>query len=253
MYRPRIIPVLTLKDKGLIKTVGFGNYKYIGDPINAVKIFNDKEVDELVFLDIHASKENRTIDTNLIKEIADEAFMPFAAGGCIKDVTSALAIIKAGAEKVVINSAFAERPQLVTEIANETGNQSVIVSIDVKKNWLGKWQAFAYSGTKKTTKGPLELALMAEDYGAGEIMLTSISNDGKMEGYDLELIESICQKTNIPVIACGGAGNTQDFQKAIKAGANAVAAGSMFVYHGPHKAVLINYPEKQKFTDFIFQ
>jgi cyclase len=251
MYRPRIIPVLLLKDKGLVKTVGFDKYKYIGDPINAVKIFNEKEVDELVFLDIHASKEKRTIDSNIIKEIADEAYMPFAAGGGINNVSSALAIIKAGTEKVVINSAFTKRPQLVTEIANETGNQSVIVSIDAKKNWLGKWQAFAYSGTKKTSKSPLELAMMAEDCGAGEIMLTCISKDGTMEGYDLELIESICQKTSIPVIACGGAGNIQHFQKAMQAGANAAAAGSMFVYHGPHKAVLINY--KNFNTDLIYE
>lgn len=244
MYRPRIIPVLLLKNKGLVKTVGFDKYNYIGDPINAVKIFNEKEVDELVFLDIHASKEKRTIDTSIIKEIADEAFMPFAAGGGIKNVASALAIIKAGAEKVVINSAFIERPALVTEIANEIGNQSVIVSIDAKKNWLGKWHCYGYSGTRKADKTPLELALLAEDFGAGEIMLTGINNDGTMEGYDLELIETICQKTSIPVIASGGAGKIEDFKKAINAGANASAAGSMFVYHGPHKAVLINYPEK---------
>ncbi len=244
MYRPRVIPVLTIKKKGLVKTIKFGNEQYIGDPINAVKIFNDKEADELIFLDMHASKESRCISPDIVKEIADEAYMPFAAGGGIKNVSQALELIKAGAEKIVINTAFTENPPLVSQIAKETGNQSVVVSIDAKKNWLGKWQTYSYSATKSTGKTPLEMALIAEDCGAGEIILNSIANDGLMKGYDLELLDQVCNKVSIPVIACGGAGELTHFNEAIKAGANAVAAGSMFVFQGSHKAVLITYTNK---------
>lgn len=245
MFRPRIIPVLLLKNKGLVKTVQFKKTTYLGDPINAVKIFNDKEADELIFLDIHASKENRCIDVRLVKDIADEAYMPFAVGGGLKDIKSAIALLQAGAEKIIINSAFANNPKFVKELANEIGNQSVVVCCDVKKNWLGQWYAYTHSGTKNTKLSPSDFAKLAEENGAGEFMLQFIDNDGMMQGYNLELIHNISSAIKIPLIACGGAGTIDHMQSALKKGANAVAAGSMFVYHGPHKTVLINYNKFQ--------
>ncbi len=244
MYRPRVIPVLLLKNKGLVKTIGFNTTTYIGDPINAVKIFNEKEADELIFLDIQATKENRSIDLKTVKEIADEAYMPFAVGGGIKDLETAKKLIQYGAEKIIINSAFNEQPDLVSDIAKEIGNQSVVVSIDAKKNWLGKWQAYTCSGTKNTGKHPLVLAKQAEEKGAGEVFLNCINLDGHMKGYAINLIEEISSAITIPLVVCGGAGKLTDFNQAIKHGAHAVAAGSLFVYHGAMKGVLINYPDK---------
>lgn len=244
MFRPRVIPVLLLKRQGLVKTVQFGKHRYIGDPINAVRIFNDLEVDELVFLDIMASKENRTISTDIVKQIGDEAFMPFAVGGGIKTIQNALDLINAGAEKVILNTAFVKNPQLVNEIAALIGNQSVVVSIDVKKNWLGKYQAFIKGGNERVAESPIDLAMKAEKLGAGEIIINSITHDGMMQGYDLELIHHISSAVNIPVVACGGAGKLNHLREAIDNGAHASAAGSLFVYHGGRNAVLVNYPEK---------
>lgn len=244
MFRPRVIPVLLLKGQGLVKTVQFDKHRYIGDPINAVRIFNDLEVDELVFLDILASKENRTISANIVKQIGDEAFMPFAVGGGIKTTRNALDLINAGAEKIILNTAFVKNPQLVSEIAALVGSQSVVVSIDVKKNWLGKYQAFINGGREKVTETLMDLARKAEQLGAGEIIINSITHDGMMQGYDLELIQQITSEVNIPVVACGGAGKLIHLTEAIQNGAHAVAAGSMFVYHGARNGVLINYPDK---------
>ena len=246
MYRPRVIPVLLLKGKGLVKSVQFENHKYIGDPINAVHIFNSLEIDELVLLDILASAENRTISVDVVKQIGDEAYMPIAVGGGIKIVKDAINLIHAGAEKVVINSAFIKNPTFIKELSSEAGNQSVVVSIDVKKNWLGKYQAYSLNGKNKANHSPIELALIAEQMGAGEIIINSISHDGMMKGFDLELIEQITSSVSIPVVACGGAGNLIHLRQAIDNGAHAVAAGSMFVYHGARNGVLINYPEKKE-------
>lgn len=246
MFRPRVIPVLLLKGQGLVKTVQFDKHRYIGDPINAVRIFNDLEVDELVFLDILASKENRTISPDIVKLIGDEAFMPFAVGGGIKTTRNALALINSGAEKIILNTAFVKNPQLVSEIASLIGNQSVVVSIDVKKNWLGKYQAFISGGREKVTETPIDLARKAEQLGAGEIIINSIIHDGMMKGYDLELIQQITSAVNIPVVVCGGAGKLIHLREATDKGAHAVAAGSLFVYHGARNGVLINYPEKKE-------
>jgi cyclase len=245
MFRPRIIPVLLLKNKGLVKTVKFKNPTYIGDPINAVRIFNDLEADELVFLDITATNEGRTISSDIVKEIGDEAFMPFAVGGGICSFNDAHLLINAGAEKVVLNSTAIRNPVIVREIAENFGSQSLIVSIDVKKTLFGEYQVVIHSGKKKTNISPVEHAINMTASGAGEILINSIDRDGTMQGYDIELIRSISEAVDIPVIACGGAGEIEDFVKVTKLGkASAVAAGSMFVYHGPRKAVLINYPEK---------
>jgi imidazole glycerol-phosphate synthase subunit HisF len=246
MFRPRVIPVLLLKGDGLVKTVKFSTPKYLGDPINAVRIFNDLEADELIFLDILASMEKRTISVELVKQIGDEAYMPFGVGGGISTVKDAMLLINSGAEKVILNTQAFYDPRLIESIADQLGSQSVVVSIDVKKNWLGKYQVFVKSGKEKTAINPVEFARRSADSGAGEIIINSIDRDGMMEGYDLDIITEISQAVNIPVVACGGAGLLADFKNGHQAGAHAVAAGSMFVFHGPRRAVLVNYPEKQE-------
>lgn len=246
MFRPRVIPVLLLRQKGLVKTVQFDKFKYIGDPINAVRIFNDLEADELVFLDILASIESRTISIDIVRQIGDEAYMPFGVGGGISTVDDAMQLYNAGAEKVILNTNAFSKPGLISNIAKIAGSQSVVVSIDVKKNWLGKYQSYVRCGTEKTGKAPAELAKIAESEGAGEIILNSIDKDGTMKGYELEIIREISVVVNIPVVACGGAGTLLDFKQAVDTGAHAVAAGSIFVFHGPRRAVLVNYPDKEE-------
>ena len=249
MFLPRIIPVLLLKGKGLVKTVRFKKERYIGDPINAVRIFNDLKADELVFLDIAASRENRTISLDLIRTIGDEAYMPFAAGGGISTLGQMEEILKAGAEKVVINTQAVLNPGLIKDAARRFGSQSVIVSIDVKKTWLGKEVVMIRGGREKAGFDPVEWADRAESLGAGEIIINSIDCDGMMQGYDLGLIRKVAHKVGIPVIACGGAGCLKHLRMGFDQGlAHALAAGSMFVYHGPRRAVLINYPSKDEIT-----
>ena len=231
---------------GLVKTVKFKNSRYVGDPIVAVKIFNDKEVDELVLLDISAGTENRPPFFERIAEIASEAFMPMAYGGGIRTMEHAEKLFHLGIEKVVINSALATTPQLITEVANRYGSQAVIASIDVKKGFFGKTDVYTNSGQKSAKTDPVTYAKRAEELGAGEILLTSIDQEGTMEGYDLALTRAVSEAVNIPVIASGGAGKLDDFKKAVNEGrASAVAAGSLFVFHGRHRAVLINYPDRK--------
>jgi len=243
-----------LKEQGLVKTVKFAYPNYLGDPVNAVKIFNEKEVDELCVLDIEASKEEKKPDFEFLERIASEAFMPLSYGGgisCLEDIKK---IFHIGFEKVVLNTIFVEKPELVQEAAAYAGSQSIVVSIDVKKNLFKGYTAFIKGGTVKTEKEPYILAKMAESIGAGEILVNSIDRDGTMKGYDLELIKEITKCVGIPVIACGGAGGIDDLKAALtEGGAHAVAAGSMFVYYGRKKAVLINTPsEKELFDKGIF-
>lgn len=245
MFLPRIIPVLLLKGKGLVKTINFKEPRYIGDPINAVKIFNDLKADELVFLDIAASKEGRTIAIDLVKNIGDEAFMPFAVGGGIKSVKQIGALISAGAEKVVINTESINNQALIPEAANHFGSQSIIVSIDVKKNIFGDYKIYTGSGKIKNHVDLIDHIHNIERLGAGEILINSIDNDGLMSGYDLKLIKVVTESVTIPVIACGGAGCLDHLKQTFDyTNVSALAAGSMFVYHGSRKAVLINYPSK---------
>jgi cyclase len=246
---PRIIPILLLRKYGLYKGVKFKDYTYIGDPINAVKIFNDKNVHELIFLDIEASKENRVINVDFVEKIADECYMPFAVGGGIKTLEEASNLIKAGAEKVCLNTNAILNLNLVKEISDVYGHQSVVVSIDIKKNIFGKQKVAIYSGSKYSDYNLIDLVKKAEDYGAGEILHTSIDNDGLMQGYNLELIKSISEIISIPLIVAGGAGKVQHFREAIDAGASACAAGSMFVYHGARRGVLINYPDRKELEE----
>ena len=244
MIKTRVIPCLLLKNLGLVKTIKFRNPKYVGDPINAVKIFNDKEVDELIFLDIGVTAEGNKPSFELLSRIASESFMPFSYGGGIRTIEDVTQILRMGAEKVVINNYAFENPEFITEVSTKFGSQSVIVSMDTKKDADDKYEVFVKNGTIATGIEPISYAIKMEKMGAGEIFLNSIDNDGVMKGYDTELIRNISNAVGIPVIACGGAGKNSDFGDAVKAGASAVSAGSFFVFIGPHRAVLINYPDQ---------
>jgi cyclase len=241
MARVRIIPVLLLDRGGLYKTVSFKKPRYVGDPVNTVKIFNEKEADELVLLDFRASLENRQPDFAKMAEIAGEAFMPMAYGGGIRTIDDARRVFDSGYEKVVLNTVLYRDRGLVRQIADIFGSQSVVASIDVRKNWLGRVRTFSRSGTQDSGMTPLEWARILEDCGAGEVMLTSISRDGTWEGYDLPLISEVSHGIGIPLIACGGASGPDDFRQAVAAGASAVAAGSMFVYQKKGMGVLISF------------
>lgn len=252
MFRPRIIPVLLLSNKGLVKSIKFKNHRYIGDPINAVKIFNDLKADELVFLDILASKENRTISLEFIKNVGEEANMPFAVGGGITTLDQIQSIIAAGAEKVVINTKAAIEPDFIRSASETFGSSTIVVCIDVKIKWLGKEQTWISGGTKATGIDAVVFAQLMEKKGAGEIIIQSIERDGTMNGYDIPLIKKISQAVKIPVVALGGAGNIDHLKLAYKEGyANGLAAGSMFVYHGARNGILINYPEKMEIGTII--
>lgn len=251
MLRTRVIPSLLLRNQGLVKTIKFSNPIYVGDPINAVRIFNDKEVDELIFLDITATIQKKPPQFNLIHDIATECFMPFGIGGGIHDLETARSLLKLGSEKIILNSS-ATNLDFIAAAANEFGSQSVVVSIDVRQSRFGKYQVFTNSGTLNTKLDPVQFAKDVESAGAGEILLNSIDLDGTMKGYDLVLIKAVASSVNTPVVACGGAGSLSHFQEAIlKGGASAVAAGSMFVFHGPHRAVLINYPTQDELKKYL--
>jgi cyclase len=247
MLRTRVIPCLLLKNKGLVKTIRFKDPTYVGDPINAIKIFNEKEVDELIFLDIEASKEGRGPLMHRISEIATECFMPFCYGGGIKTLDQMRRILAAGAEKIAINTQAILNPSIVKEAAEEFGSQSVVVSIDVKKDIFKRYRVYEHSKGETTKMDAVEFSVKMKELGAGELMVNSVDRDGTMQGYDTDLLAKITSAINIPVIACGGAGRIDDFYKAIKTGGvSAVAAGSFFVFYGKHRAVLINYPSEQE-------
>jgi cyclase len=242
VLRARVIPCLLLRNGGLVKTVKFAESKYVGDPINAVRIFNDKEVDELMFLDIGATPARAAPSFDLLRDIASEAFMPFGYGGGITTIEQVKRVFATGVEKVVINTAAATNPQLVTAAASLAGSASVVVSIDAKRSWLGAYSVFVNGGKTDTRQDPVEHARRMVDMGAGEILLNAIHRDGTMEGYDLELIRRVSAAVSVPVVAVGGAGRLADFRAAVAHGASAVGAGSLFVFHGKHRAVLITYP-----------
>jgi cyclase len=245
-YRPRLIPCLTIKNRGLVKTTKFSNPRYLGDPINAVKIFNGKGVDEMCILDITATSENRGPDFEYLKDIASEAFMPLSYGGGITKLSEIEKLFYIGYEKAVINTAFLTDKELIKSAVNLAGSQSIVISIDVKNEILGKRACYINDGTIKIKESPIEQAKRAEAFGAGEILLNSMTHDGMMQGYDIELIKQITDAVSIPVIACGGAKDIYDFKKAIsEGGAHAAAAGSMFVYYGKQKAVLITAPDEK--------
>jgi len=245
MQRIRIIPVLLIQSGRLVKSVKFKKHRYVGDPINAVRIFNEKEVDEIIILDISASKEKKAPNISQLSEIAGEAFMPLGFGGGISTLQQIKQILYEGAEKVVLNTATFENLNLLSEAAQQFGNQSIVASIDVKKDWLGRYRVYRDNGTNNTGFTVVEFAKKMEAAGAGELFLNSIDKDGTFEGYDLELIQMVATAVNVPVVACGGASDLSDFSKAVQNGASAVAAGSMFVFQRPHQAVLISYPSQE--------
>uniref|UniRef100_UPI004047E71C AglZ/HisF2 family acetamidino modification protein n=1 Tax=Roseivirga sp. TaxID=1964215 RepID=UPI004047E71C len=247
MVQPRLIPVLLLKGSGLVKTQKFCDPKYLGDPMNIIKIFNEKEVDEMVFLDILASKEGKRPSLERIKNIASECFMPLCFGGGISDAGFAREVLKIGVEKISLNTSAVTKPELITECANMFGSSSVVVSIDVKVNMWGKQLVYIKGGTQKTKLSPIELAIEAEKRGAGEILINSIDRDGMMAGYDVALLKQVSEAVNVPVIGCGGAGADEHFLEVLKTTkVKALAAGSYFVFKGKHRAVLISYPDQAK-------
>lgn len=252
MRRIRIIPVLLISKGGLVKSVQFKNHKYVGDPINAVRIFNEKEVDELVIIDIDASAEKRRPNFETIKEIVNEAFMPVSYGGGITNLSEVESLLQNGVEKVILNHSALQNPSLITQIAKSAGSQSVVVCIDYKKNMWGKLKVYANNGKSNTGMDPLEFALQCTNLGVGEIILQSIDRDGTYKGYDLETIQEISYKIPVPVVSLGGAGSLEDFSDAVSKGASAVAAGSMFVFQRPHQAVLISYPKQSELKEKVF-
>jgi len=247
-----VIPVLLLNKSGLYKTIQFSKPAYIGDPVNALKIFNEKEVDEILVLDIYASRHQGIPDYSKLAEIAGEAFMPMGYGGGIRTVEDIKRTIFSGFEKVVLNTAAALQPQLVREGAALVGAQSIVVCIDYKKNWLGRPRAFTSGGMQDIGKHPVDFAREMEDHGAGEIILQCIDRDGTFKGYDLEMIHQVSSAVNIPLVACGGAASIDDFVLAVQAGASAIAAGSMFVYRSAMRGVLLNYPSSEELTNKLY-
>jgi cyclase len=243
MLRTRVIPCLLLRGNGFYKTTKFKNPVYLGDPINILKIFNDKEVDEIFVLDIGATSMQKDINMSLLRDFASECFMPVGYGGGIKTIDQMRAIFQLGFEKVAVNTAAFENPNLITKGAKTFGSQSIVVSIDVKRSLLGSYEVMTRSGNHKTGRHPVDYAMEMEARGAGEFLINAIDRDGTMEGYDLKLIRSVAAAVKIPVIAIGGAGNVRHLGAVVKeAGASAAAAGAMFVFQGPHRAVLINVP-----------
>lgn len=242
LLKHRVIPALLLRDGGLVKTRQFRDAKYVGDPINAIRIFNEKEVDELMVLDIVASKRGQEPDYAMIELFAGECFMPLCYGGGVRSVKQAAQIFDLGVEKISLNSSAINDISLISRIADRFGNQSVVVSVDIKRNWLKRAELYE-SRTGKVNKLPwLDFARQAVAAGAGEVLINAVDRDGEMKGMDLDLIREASTTLSVPLIALGGVGSLMDIKAAVDAGASAVAAGAFFVYHGPHRAVLITYP-----------
>ncbi len=252
MLRTRVIPALLLRDESLVKTVRFGKFTYVGDPCNTVRIFNELEVDELIFLDITASREGRAPNLKVLGDIANECFMPLGYGGGIRSLDYAKAVFDIGFEKVAVNSYAVDNPSLITEIASHYGSQAVIASIDVKEGLFGGWSVRTRGGKQNTHREPAEWAREVERLGAGEILLTSIDREGTWEGFDLEVVRRVTDTVSIPVIAHGGAGTVEHIGRVVKeANASAVALGSMVVFQKKGMGVLVNFPEQRLLEEVL--
>jgi cyclase len=253
MLRPRIIPCLLIHNKGLVKTVNFKNPQYIGDPINTVRIFNEKEVDELAIFDIDASVLNKDPDLELLKKIANQSRMPICYGGGVKSVEMAQKIFALGIEKIAVSSIAIQNPKLLPEIANRVGSQSLIAVVDIKRKLFGGYEIYIHNGKIKTGLEPVNFIKYLENLGIGEVIINSIDNDGMMNGFDFNLIDKVIEGLSIPLTIVGGAGSIIDIEKAIQRyGLLGVGCGSLFVFKGPYKAVLINYPSiKEKKEIFL--
>lgn len=252
MLIARVMPCLLLRNAALVKTIQFKNPSYVGDPINAIRIYNEKEVDELIFLDITATPEQKRPQLKLLSEIASECFMPVAYGGGVSRMDDVDAIFSVGIEKVAINSHAVAETSFVTRVADKYGSQAVVVSIDVKRSLLGRYEVYTHGGRKATGLEPTAWARQAEEAGAGEILLTSIDRDGTGKGFDVELLKRVTSAVTVPVIASGGAGKVDDCGIAVKeGGASAAALGSMAVYHGRNRAVLIGFPTRAELDQVL--
>jgi cyclase len=252
LYRARIIPVLLLKGKALVKTTTFSKPHYIGDPINAVRLFNEMKADELIFLDTEASKKGECIDIELVKEIGEEADMPFGVGGGIRNAEQVKNILAAGAEKVILCSEALANPDFVKEASAQFGSSTICVCLDIKTGFFGGKALYAHSGSKKYAVDPLLYAQEMEKMGAGEVIIQSIDRDGTRKGYDIETLHRIATNLSIPVVGLGGASNLLDLKSLYnKVPLNGLAAGSMFVYQGKQKGVLINYPERKDILELF--
>lgn len=252
MLYTRVIPALLLRKNGLVKGVRFSEHRYVGDAMNAIRIFNTKEVDELMLLDIDATNQNRTISPELIRQVSSECLMPITVGGGIRTLDNVRALLNAGAEKVCIGTYAFINPGFISKVAETFGSQSIVISIDVKQNSSGAYEVYVNCGTRKTGEDPMTVAKRAESYGAGEILLNAIDRDGTMEGFDLDLIRNVSGSVNIPLIALGGAGGADHLREAVcDGGATAVAAGSFFVFHGRRRAVLISFPTRQELDNLF--
>lgn len=250
MLRARVIPCLQLVGETLVKTVRFGTYGYVGDPVNTVRIFNELEVDELCFLDIRATVEGRRPNLKILREIAEECFMPLSYGGGVRDLALAKEILRIGFEKIVVNSFAYEDPSFISRLVDHVGSQAVIGSIDVKRGLLGRYQAFSHGGTRKTGRDPVEWALRLQERGVGELLLTSMDRDGTWSGFDIEITRRVTAAVSVPVIANGGAGVMAHVGAAIKeGGASAVALGSMVVYQSKGMGVLVNFPDSRELQE----
>ena len=250
MLRNRVIPCLLLSDEKLVKTRLFKDPKYIGDPINAIRIFNDKEVDELIVLDIKASKNKKEPNYDLIEQFASECFMPLSYGGGIRTIEQAKILFSIGVEKICIQSAALEEKTFIKDLSSRFGSSSIIFSLDLKKNWLGNTKAFSYLSQSWITQPWLDLLKTIVNEGAGEIFLNSINFEGTMTGMNLDVIKQTISSLNVPIIFSGGVGSIDDIKMAFSLGANSVSAGSFFVFHGPHRAVLITYPNRKELDEF---
>ena len=252
MLAVRIIPSLLLSSGGLVKTTKFSKPKYIGDPINAIKIFNEKEVDELILLDIDSTRLSKKLNFKLIEEIAGECFMPLSYGGGINTLEDIKTILNIGVEKVIINTAAIENPSFVHSAVKTFGSSTIVVSIDYKNNFLKKPSIYTKNGSFRQKIEPLFFAKKMQELGVGEIMFNSIERDGTMSGFDTNFIKNAVDSLNIPVIACGGAGSLKHLKELIKStSVSAIAAGSLFVYYGPNKGILINYPSYKSLENIL--
>ncbi len=247
--RPRLIPVLLLKDRGLYKTRQFGKDSYVGDPVNTIRIFNDKEVDEIVVLDIRAARERTPVNYELLRDIASECFVPLSYGGGVNDVETVQKLIGIGFERVIVNTTAVDNIDIIRDMTSRFGSSTIIGGIDIKRTLLGKMTVIAKGGALKTKLSPTAWVQQLQDAGVGEILVTSIDRDGEMVGYDLDLLRILTSQSDVPIIACGGAADLHDLKSAYDAGASGAAAGAMFVYKGKHRAVLIQYPKPNEIED----
>ncbi|MCI0751767.1 MAG: AglZ/HisF2 family acetamidino modification protein [Flammeovirgaceae bacterium] len=252
MKRVRVIPTLLLDNRKLVKTTQFKSPDYVGDPINALRIFNDKEVDEICVLDISATRNRKPPDLDYIKLFTSECFMPLSYGGGVTTLKQASDIFRAGVEKIVFGTSAHRTKGLIAEVTKTFGSQSVVISVDVKKDWLGRARVFIVNGKVSTGFTPVQFAREMENLGAGELIIQSIERDGMLTGYDLDLVREVTSQVKIPVIIAGGASSLEDFLKAVQAGASAVAAGALFVYKGSRKGILINYPDQQVLIENLY-